>query len=1034
MAPLAAALADHIPHGPSYFVVRITSTTTFLFGALGLWLCTPACSADWTFEDLKSRQIESETSLVWRQVAPGMAGSNRRIYTDSVDPHKVWVTPDMGNDYLTTNGGKHWESVIPQDGTWSGRQELSDVCVASDPKEPSVVISLRNRGRWAKPRQQIELSTDGGRTFGRIASYASGREPNSPWYTARAHPTEKGSWYVANGIDVSEIRTAANPNPVQAIDVKQPKVWKITDITKPTRTIAAIPNRGMDERTSVFDLLCHPDTSAYPDMLFAATSTGLYRRDHSHSPWKRILEGCCKMDAQWDGSTFTLYALQQATYKASKTTIASGGGVFVTTTPETASKQSGWTDKTNDLFVDLQQLKIPVSRFRSFIKLWFGYTRKEEARFTLPSSYFPNFNEIRCDPTDPDRVYLSNGSRPNFVSIVTGAVWASLDGGDSWFAASRMGAGFNVHPYWVKRQRGRVRRNVPLQVHDNKYPDYYRYDMRGCRTMSVAADGTVFASIDKGYYTVKYDSDTDQWTSVDNTQVGHVYFGHGNGDLGAYGVIPDIHRPGEMFLLQQEESVWKTTSKTHPDFPGVVGVRELPGLVDQGPKWAPGIPFIAPTTLSQHPNDPKVFYFLSFRRGDFCKSSDNGRSFVVKGEPIAVPDGTALKDTIYWRNLRIAKHARAIYAVAEVVDSDNFPMGQTRIFNQRATKGVYKSTDDGATWAIVNRGLPVTAAGRVNRKTVGRDSACIKGLVMAPENSEILYAAAKRYFAPAGGYADGGLYRTADGAASWQAEELPPGIKSLWDVWLHREGEAAKKILIAGGGDGTVADWGEGGVWVADYKPAGRYQASDWTKIFDHPFCAQVTTSPFDANRILVATRETRSINDLNQGTYLTFSGGAAGDGSDWMKVNHGRGPMPLSDVAFDSGDPDRIWCSAAASGSYSMNISYSESTGFVSDEQQREAELRGRKDYYPISDLKGREIEARILHVDDSYVYVALRHRRTSAVLLNTLDNASKRLVSTWKNRFGGPLNAEQKRFLDSLRKAPRARAGRSPTTEQRQ
>ncbi|QDV63361.1 hypothetical protein Mal65_25030 [Crateriforma conspicua] len=886
---------------------------------IGLVLGSPLRADGWTFAELKTRQIDSDPRFVWKQVAPGMAGSNRRIHTDSVDSDKVWVTPDMGNDYLTIDGGLHWESVIPPDGVWGRRQELSDVCVASDPKDPSVVVSLRYVGQWARPSQRIEVSTDGGRRFHPITKYASGREPDSPWYTAVAHPAERGTWYVANGIDVAEIRTAASPNPIERIDASAAKVWKITQITSDDRTITAIPNDGMDDATSVFDLLCHPDVDRYPDMLFAATSTGVYRRDDATSPWTRILSGCCKMDANWDGSTFRLCVLQQATYAVAGQTIASSGGVFITPSPQTATTQTGWIDKTSDLRVDLKALQIPINRFRSFVKFWFDFENGEEAKIQLPKSYFPNFNEILCDPTNPDRLFLANGTRPNFVSIVTGAIWASNNGGDSWFAASRLGTGFQKDAYWAQRQPERLNRNIDPQVHDNKYPDSYKYDIRGCRTAAIAADGTVFASVDKGYYTVKYDFDADQWISVDNTQVGEVYFGHGNGDLGAYAVVPDIHRRGQMFLLQQEESVWKTTDQTHPDFPGVPGVRGLPGLVDHGPSWAPGMPYIAPTTLAQHPSDPDVFYFFSPRRGNFCKSTDHGQSFAINGEPIVVPDETALRDMVYWRNLRVTKDA--IYAVAEVVDADNFPMGQTRIYSQTARKGIYKSTDDGVSWTCVNRGLPVTAAGRINGKAVGNDSVCVKGLVVAPDDDRVLYAAAKRYQAPGKGFTDGGLYRTSDGASSWTAEAIPPGIRSLWDVYLHVEDDRATKILIAGGGDGDVADWGEGGVWIADYKPNGGYRPDDWTMIFDHPFCAQVATSLRSVQWVLVATRETSSINNLNQGTYITATGGAAGDGSDWFKINLGRGPMPLSDIAFDSGKPDRIWCSAAASGSYCLDL-----------------------------------------------------------------------------------------------------------------
>lgn len=877
----------------------------------------------WTFNDLKSQQVSSDTNLVWKQVAPGMAGSNRGIYADSVDPNKVWVSPDMGHDYLTVDGGKHWESVIPPDGPWTGRQSLSDTCVRSDPKDPSVVVSLVYNGWWANPRQQIDVSTDGGYTFNPISSYASGSEPNSLWFCATPHPTEAGTWYVCNGNDFKEVRTGVDPNPVSSyVDTSISKVWKITDITSASRTIFPVSNTGMDADTSVFDLICHPDSATYPDMLFAATSTGLYRKDDSSSAWVRILDGCCKADSHWDGFDLTLYVLQQATYTDIGNAISSSGGVFISTAPETAATSSGWIDKTAGLLVDLSQLTIqPAGLYPTFIQTWFGYADPAGDSFAKPASFFPNFDEIRVDPTNTDRIYLSNVTRGNFYTVVTGPVWATLDGGDNWFAAARLGNGFEQESYWTTKQPGRTTRNIPEQVFHNAYPDFWNYDNRGCRSMTMAADGTVYASINKGYYTVKYDADTDQWTSIDNTQIGDVYYGHGNCDVGGFGVYPDIHRKGEMYLLQQEASVWKTVSTRHPDFPGTIGAYELPGLQDEGPSWAPGIPYLVPTALAQHPSNTNVFYFLSPRTGDFMKSNDNGLSYEILSEPVHAPGSTTLEDCVFWRNMRIAPGAAAIYVVSEVVDDDNVPMGRVSIYNPNSKKGVYKSTDEGLTWSDMNTGLPVCAAGRDDNVVGGTNSACVKAMVMAPENPDVLYVAVKRYYALGGGYVNGGLYRTGNGASSWSAEDIPAGIKSLWDVWLDEDAGAVTKIYIAGGGDGDEADWGEGGVWVADYKTGGGYVSSDWNKIFDHPFCSHVSTSPFDGDRILVATRETSSIDDLNSGIYLTFTGGNAGDGSDWRKLNMGRGPIRTSTVLFDTANPDRIWSSGESSGSCSMDL-----------------------------------------------------------------------------------------------------------------
>ncbi|GJM62507.1 hypothetical protein [Persicobacter diffluens] len=37
----------------------------------------------------KGKSQKQEIETVWRQVAPGMAGSNRAIFTDAVDANKI---------------------------------------------------------------------------------------------------------------------------------------------------------------------------------------------------------------------------------------------------------------------------------------------------------------------------------------------------------------------------------------------------------------------------------------------------------------------------------------------------------------------------------------------------------------------------------------------------------------------------------------------------------------------------------------------------------------------------------------------------------------------------------------------------------------------------------------------------------------------------------------------------------------------------------------------------------------------------------
>ncbi|WP_010134248.1 WD40/YVTN/BNR-like repeat-containing protein [Ochrovirga pacifica] len=844
----------------------------------------------------------------WRQVAPGMAGSNRAIYADSKNPNKLWVAPDMGNDYITLDAGKHWETIVPSDGVWSQRNTLSDVCVVSDPKDNQIVLSLK--GKF------INLSTDGGHHFHKIASYKKGTGPKSSLYTAYPHPTEKDTWYLGCGLDNKEVRTGVTPNPLKEIHQNESKVWKVTHISSNKRNIEPVDGTGMEAATAVFDLFAHPDVKKYPNMLFAATSTGFYRKDNAATNWVKLINGATKADYNWDknSKTLTVYVLQQATYELQDDNLVSKGGVFKTTKPATITANNAWENTSESLYIDLTQTKVQRQLFDWMLKKWFGITHKTSTQY--PTSFFQNYTDILCDPTDANKVYMSIwGGSEN--KPVRGPLWATSNGGKQWFAAFRAGVGFDKDTYWKSKQPEHTGRNVDLQIHKKKFPDHWRYGRRAVRSMAITADGTLYASSVKGYYTAIYNVEKDQWTSADNTYKNGYYYGHGNADTGAFNVVPDKHHPGEMFLLQYELSAWKSSNNTHPEYPGIVGVKPIPALIDKGKKWAPGQPFNTPTTVANHPTDPSVFYVMSSRTGEVMKISENGQKKEIMGEPIEVPDIIVVPKmkVVYWSDLTIANDGKTMYAVSEIIDTDNRPMGQVRIFNPKSRKGLYKSLDEGKTWTCVNNNLPSTAGGRKNNLVYGTNSAAIKSFVMDPAKENVLYAAVRKYRAPQGksGWVQGGLFRTENGAQQWSEIKIPNGIQSVWDVWLQHKNGKPSKIYITAGGDGSVADVGIGGVWVADYKANGKYKTSSWKQIFDqHPFVSHIATSPFDENLMMIVTRETSSNHKKDAGTFYSTDGG-----KHWTKFNQGRGGMMIGGVAFDSGTPNRVWVACESSGIY---------------------------------------------------------------------------------------------------------------------
>ena len=87
-----------------------------------------------------------------------------------------------------------------------------------------------------------------------------------------------------------------------------------------------------------------------------------------------------------------------------------------------------------------------------------------------------------------------------------------------------------------------------------------------------------------------------------------------------------------------------------------------------------------------------------------------------------------------------------------------------------------------------------------------------------------------------------------------------------------------------------------------------------------------------------------------------------------------------------------------------------------TADEHGRTTVLLGKDDFYTLSDVKGRSVEARILHVDSTYVYVRRQNQVPVAVPLNMLDAGTKSVVNQWKTKFAAPLTEQQLQYLKSL------------------
>lgn len=115
-------------------------------------------------------------------------------------------------------------------------------------------------------------------------------------------------------------------------------------------------------------------------------------------------------------------------------------------------------------------------------------------------------------------------------------------------------------------------------------------------------------------------------------------------------------------------------------------------------------------------------------------------------------------------------------------------------------RGVFKSSDGGATWALKNRGLP------------GKEPFAWR-LTLARNGTLYLVVARRSEDGSYGNDQDGGLYRSADGAESWEKVPLPEGLNG--PNGLAADPRDPKRLYLAAWGRRAPSTGVMGGIWLS---------------------------------------------------------------------------------------------------------------------------------------------------------------------------------------------------------------------------
>ena len=208
-----------------------------------------------------------------------------------------------------------------------------------------------------------------------------------------------------------------------------------------------------------------------------------------------------------------------------------------------------------------------------------------------------------------------------------------------------------------------------------------------------------------------------------------------------------------------------------------------------------------------------------FGRGGVTKSTDYAEKWTVMGRDTLpqAPATTILLDPTS------PKDSRTLYVGI---------LGQ----------GVYKSTDDGETWTLKNKGLGTPQNMNVWRLDRHRDGTLLCGISIQYENGKPV---------------PGALYRSTDGADSWERVNKTQPMDYIWGVKMDPRDS---KVIYVSCFDVPPANFPAMGTSVPWPKSqgGGLFKSTDggttWKKVLDQPYCWDVTFDPKNADIVYAGT------------------------------------------------------------------------------------------------------------------------------------------------------------------------------------
>lgn len=314
---------------------------------------------------------------------------------------------------------------------------------------------------------------------------------------------------------------------------------------------------------------------------------------------------------------------------------------------------------------------------------------------------------------------------------LNGKMWLGVaktqDGGHTWSLVWKEGdsAAANIHDAWITQDLGTEWGENPLGIGvDGNNPDL-AYGTDFGRTMKTSDGGA-------------------NWTAVYSRKVpGAGWTSTGLDVTTNYGYLYDPFDHNRRFIPTTDIGLFRSEDGGHSWLRSVKGVPERWSNTTYWVAFDPAVKgkmWGAMSGTHDLPR-PKMWRTRSTDtyRGGICISLDGGRTWK--------PSNTGMPQT----------------APTHILLDPTSPVGRRTLWVAAMGRGVYKSTDDGATWTLKNQGITQhdPLAWRLARAD---DGTLYVIIARRSENGSI------------GTPGDGALYRSTDGAETWTPVKLPEGV------------------------------------------------------------------------------------------------------------------------------------------------------------------------------------------------------------------------------------------------------------------